>query len=593
MKNIKLLSVCALAVAGIYLSSCKKYLEQPALGKLSGTQVYTKDGIDGLLIGAYSALDGGGGDGSALGGGSSWEAAGSNWVYGSVAGGDAHKGSDGTDQQAINSIAQWTVDASNGFLNTKWKAVYEGIKRCNNVISASNTVAGLSDADKKSFIAQARFLRGHYYFELKKMFNMVPYVDENTTDFIQPNDADIWPKIEEDFKFAKDNLPPTQSQVGRVNKWAATAYLAKTYLYEKKYPEADAAFTEVITSGTNSAGVKYDLLNAFADNFYAGTKNNKETVFAVQQASNDGTNTISEANDGDRLNFPYNSPFRCCGFYQPTMDLANSFTTNEAGLPYVNDYNSHALKTDMGVESSAAFTPDAQRVDPRLDWTVGRRGIPYLDWGLHPGKTWIREQSYAGPYSPKKNVYYQATKDALSDQHSWAPGTSNQINIIRFADVLLMAAEVKAQIGDFATAEAYVNRVRIRAGNPATIIYTYKDNTKPMDGFTTTPAANYLVKPYPAGTLASLGKDGALKAIYFERKLELGMEGQRFFDISRWGIAQQALETYFAFDGKFVSDVAGAHFTPNKNEYFPIPQPQIDAESNGTVSKLKQNKGYQ
>lgn len=595
MKNIKLLSICMLAATGVLLGSCKKFLEQPALGKLSTDQVNTPAGVDGLLIGAYSALDGATQDNAALGGGGPWEAAGSNWVFGSVAGGDAHKGSDGTDQTAINQIAQWTLDATNGFLNSKWKAVYEGITRCNNVIKGANTVVGLTDADKNNLIAQARFLRGHYYFEAKKLWNMVPYVDENTVDFVVANDVDIWPKIEEDFKFAYDNLPGTQPQKGRVNKWAAGAYLAKTYLYEKNYAESDAIFTAVIASGTNSQGTAYGLTDNYEDNFGAATKNNKETVFAIQQAANDGTNQIAEANNGDMLNFPYNSPFRCCGFFQPSMDLANSFRTDADGLPYVNDYNLHPLKTDQGlagISSGNTFTPDEGNVDPRLDWTVGRRGIPFLDWGNHPGKDWIREQSYAGPYSPKKNTYYQSTKDTYSDQHTWAPGTANQINVIRFADVLLLAAEAKAQTGNLDAAQALVNRVRARAANPASFVYTYANASNPTGGFTTTTAAKYVVSQWPAGSFSGMGQANALKAIYFERKLELGMEGQRFFDISRWGIAQQALAAYYGFDGQFASDVTGARWTPNKNEYFPIPQFQIDLESDGTTSKLKQNPGY-
>jgi hypothetical protein len=599
MKNIKLLSVCALMTSGILLGSCKKFLEQPALARLSTVQVFNKDGIDGLLIGAYSALDGGGGDGAALGGGSSWEAAGSNWVFGSIAGGDAHKGSDGTDQQAINSLARWTTDPTNGFLDSKWKAAFEGVARCNNVLKAVAQVAGLTDAQKTSFTAEARFLRGHYYFELKKMFNNVPYVDESAVvadDYIKPNDVDIWPKIEDDFKYAYANLPGTQSQKGRVNKWAAAAYLAKAYVYQKKWTDADPLFTTIISTGTNSAGLAYGLTDNYFDNFNAATKNNKETVFAIQQVANDGTNTISESNDGDRLNFPYNSPFRCCGFFQPTMDLANSFRTDAAGLPYVDTYNTHPLKTDLGVESSAAFTPDADNVDPRLDWTVGRRGIPFLDWGNHPGKAWIREQSYAGPYSPKKNTYYQATAGTYSDQHSWAPGTANQINVIRFADVLLLAAETKAQLGNFDGAQTLVNLVRARAAKPAGFNYKYVNAAAvypdATGGFSTTPAASYVVSQYPTGAFAAAGKDGALKRIYFERKLELAMEGQRFFDISRWGIAQQALGTYFAYDGALVNDVTGAVWTPNKNEYYPIPQNQIQLESDGTTSKLKQNQGY-
>jgi hypothetical protein len=171
----------------------------------------------------------------AFGGGSAWETSPDNWIYGSVAGGDAHKGSSGIDQPAINSIATFTVDASNGFLNSKWKADYEGITRANNVLKAVGGVAGITDADKANIIGQARFLRGHYYFDLKKMFGAVPYIDETTSNFVQPNTTDIWPKIVADFTFAYANLPATQTQVGRVNKWAAGAYLAKAYLSEGLY----------------------------------------------------------------------------------------------------------------------------------------------------------------------------------------------------------------------------------------------------------------------------------------------------------------------------------------------------------------------
>lgn len=599
MKAINRLSVLALVAAGIMVqSSCQKsYLTQPALGALSTTQVATSPGIDGLLVGAYAALDGQRGNNSngAFGGGNAWEVSPDNWIYGSVAGGDAHKGSSGTDQPPINSIAQFTVDASNGFLNSKWIADYEGIARCNNVLKNLAVAKGIAAADAASFSAQARFLRGHYYFDLKKMFNKVPYVDEKTISTDVVNTVDIWPDIEADFTYAAANLPATQSQIGRVNKWAAEAYLAKTYLYEKKYALADPIFTSVITTGVNSGGTPYALVAKYSDNFYANTKNNSETVFAIQQVSADGTNQISSANNGDMLNYPYNSPFRCCGFFQPTEDLANSFRTDINGLPLVSTYNNFPLVNDQGIlgaKENTPFTPDQGNLDPRLDWTVGRRGIPYLDWGLHPGADWIREQSSAGPYSPKKSVYFQATDSKYSDQSAWAPGTANNVNVIRFADVLLMAAEVKAQLADLTTAQSYVNMVRARAANPAGFVYTYANAANPTGGYTNIPAANYVISQYPAGAFGAMGQAGALNAIYFERKLELGMEGGRFFDIVRWGIAAQSLQAYFAVDGTQISDVKGAHFTTGKNEYYPIPQAQIDLETIGGKSALTQNPGY-
>jgi tetratricopeptide (TPR) repeat protein len=585
IKKLRIILPLASCAVLLFGACSKSFLDKNPLGALSPDLLPTKTVLEGLLTGAYAALDGQGSGNNAIAGGSPWEASPTNWIYGSVAGGDSHKGSSLGDQPPIVPIATGNADPSNGFFNTKWKALYEGVARTNAVIVTAPKTPNLTDADKTGYIAEARFLRGHYYFELKKFFNMVPWIDETTTDYKQPNDKDIWPNIEADFKFAADNLPPTQPLPGKANKWAAMSYLAKTYLYEKKYAEAKALFDQVITSGVTSNGLTYGLTDRFEDNFDAATKNNKESVFAIQMTANDGTNSIANANGGDMLNFPYNSPFRCCGFYQPSIDLANSYRTDATGLPYLDTYNSHAVKNDMGVLSNQAFTPDNGNLDPRIDWTIGRRGIPFHDWGLHPGNDWIRDQASAGPYSNKKNIYWQATAGQYSDQSTWAPGSAINVNIIRFADVLLMAAECEAHLGNLGKAMEYVNKVRARAALDVNKLKTYQDPSKPMGGFSNTPAANYQVAQYTS--FANM--DAALKAIYFERKLELACEGHRFFDLVRWGIAAQVLNAYFQYEGAITGDLPSAHFTTGKNEYFPIPQAQIDLVGKNI---LKQNPGY-
>lgn len=568
----------------LFTSCDDEFLDKPAIGALSDDVLANEAGVEKLLIGAYAALDG-----IDIG---NWEVAPSNWVYGSVAGGEAHKGSNGADQPAINPIATFNIDPSNGFINLKWRAMYEGISRTNSVLSILPLAEDMSEEDKQRVAAEARFLRGHYYFELKKMFNMVPWIDETTTEFNQPNNVDIWPNIEADFQFAFDNLPNTQAEVGRANKWAAASYLGKTYLYQHKYADAKAMFDQVIAEGVTSNGLAYGLVDMFKNNFDASAENNEESIFAVQMVANDGTNTIANANQGEMLNFPYNSPFRCCGFFQPTLDLANSYQTTPQGLPLIDNYNADPLKNDQGVTSDKPFVPDQQPVDPRLDWTVGRRGIPFLDWGLHPGQAWIREQSTAGPYSSKKHIYWQATADTYSDQSSWAPGSAINVLIIRFADLLLMAAEAEAQLGNLAKAQEYVDMVRARAANPENVVHTYVDPSEPLEGFTDQPAANYNVAPYPAGYFEGLGQEGALEAIYFERKLELALEGHRFFDLVRWGKAAEELNAFFDYEGAILPDVEGGFFTAGKNDYFPIPQRQIDLQTVGGESVLTQNPGY-
>ena len=593
MKRLSYILFPILLLTGSFWS-CKKALEQPPLGSLSETIIANKNGVNGLLIGAYAGLYGMQGGDQGFGGTDAWQAAPSNWVFGAIAGGDASKGSDGSDQPAIDPIANFYSDGTNAFYNGKWKALYEGVFRTNNVLKFLGRATDIQGADHSNIEGQARFLRAHFYFELKKMWNMVPYTDETTTDFNQPNNTDIWPKIEADLKFAYENLPRTQSEIGRANKWAAGAYLAKAYLYQHKFAEAKAIFDVVIPQGTTTSGKKYALNEAFADNFTPSKEDNPEVVFAIQMAANADPNGPSKGNNGDMLNFPYGeSPFGCCGFFQPSIDLVNHFRTNETtGLPYLTDYNSHPIKNDMNISGDQNFDPDQGTIDPRLDWTAGRRGVPYLDWGNYPGKPWIRSQLYGGPYGPKKNIFWQATQATDGDFSTWAPGSSINYLVIRFADVLLMAAECEAQVGSRDKAQEYVNLVRARAASPKSWVYKYIDDDNPLKGFSDEPAANYKVGAYPAGDFVSKGKNYALSAIYFERKIELAMEGHRFFDLVRWGIADQELNAYFSYQGKLTQDVSRGKFNAARNNYYPIPQRQIDLSQAGGAPVLKQNPGY-
>jgi hypothetical protein len=397
-----------------------------------------------------------------------------------------------------------------------------------------------------------------------------------------PNNADIWPKIEADLQFAFDNLPETQPQVGRANKWAAGALLGKAYLYQKKFTEAKTIFDQVIANGQTSNGLKYALVPKFQDLWRGANENNSESVFAFQAAA--GTGNINNTNHEIAMNYPYNTgpngPGECCGFYAPSFELVNSYRTNAQGLPLLDKtYRTPAeeLKTDQGVLTKDAFTPDTKSVDPRLDHSIGRRGIPFLDWGPHPGNDWIRDQSFAGPFTQKKFSYERAEKGKYQDGSSWTPGyQSINYMYIRYADVLLMAAEAEVEVGSLEKALEYVNQVRNRAAN------------SPLEGAT----ATYNVAPYAAFP----DKDFAREAVRFERKLELSLEGHRFFDLVRWGVAEKEINEYLAYEGtKLTTNLGGARFTANKSEYLPIPQNQIDLQGalpTGDGKVLTQNPGY-
>lgn len=577
IQKLGIFSILAVAFS-LLLAACKdSFLDVPPTGQLTEDVLNTKKGIDGLLIGAYGMISG---RGNYFGGAS-------NWVNGSVQGGEANKGTNAGDFNDINFVQRFELISTARVPADRWGPPYEGISRANAVLKllTESTDPALNTDERKRISGEARFLRSHYFFELTRSFNKVPYFDETlTADEIAkvPNNVDIWPQIEADMKYAYENLPEVQGAAGRVNKWAAASYLGKIYLYQKKWAEAKAIFDLVIANGKTSSGKKYGLVAKYADMFNAANDNHEESVFADQAAANTGS-TLN-ANSDFVLNFPYNTgsngPGNCCGFFQPSFDLANSFRTS-GGLPLLdNTYNQPAneVKNDQGILSNQAFTPDAGPLDPRIDHSIGRRGIPYLDWQDFPGYDWIRDQAYAGPYAPKKYIYYKAQEGTLTDGSGWTRGYS-AINfmVIRFADVLLMAAEAEMELNNLEAARALVNRVRARAANSAGFV-------KRADGSN---AANYVISEY---TAAWTNKEDARKAIYFERKLELSGEGHRFFDLVRWGIAETEMNRYLAYEGpKLPSALGGATFKSPKNLYYPIPQTQIDRQG---ASVLQQNPGY-
>lgn len=578
MKKIhNLKSLWLFAVVFILSNSCSEdFLDTEVQGQLTENQVGSPAGVESLLIGTYALLDGNFN-------GSNWQSSGTNWVYGSVASDDAAKGSDSGDQADINPIERFEANATNPFFNMKWRAVYEGVARANNTLKILATVDEIDEANRTRITAEARFLRAHYHFEAKKMWNKIPFMDETIVhgegDFNIGNEEDAWPKIQADFQFAFDNLASSGMEVGRANKWAAGAYLAKALMFQGKFTEALPLLENIIENGVTQLGLKYDLLDQYHHNFNAEFKNGPESVFAIQSSVNDG-GSGANGNYDLVLNFPHGAgaPGGCCGFFQPTFDLVDAHRTSASGLPLPEAYREQPISNDMGVAADASFTPDSGPVDPRLDWSVGRRGIPYLDWGPHPGVSWIRLQTYGGPYSPKKNVYYESQAGTLTDPSFWTPGlTAINYSIIRFADVLLWAAEAAAEEGQLNDALAYVNRVRNRAANPDGFVKDEAGN----------PAANYVISPYPA--FAS--SEEALEAIRFERRIELAMEGHRRFDLVRWGMAVEVLNDFLDYENNFRQYLNGAEFEPT-DIYFPIPQRQIDLQMMDGESPLKQNDGY-
>jgi starch-binding outer membrane protein, SusD/RagB family len=596
MKKIsyKILIPCSILALGVIIAACKKtFLDKPPLGTLNPDIMANSKGVQGLLIGAYSLVDGEGAPGDGFASGAS------NWTYGGVAGDDAYKGSDPSDVAVVAPFEDFvSLTSTNGAVPQKWGVCYAALQRCNDVLNTMKLAKDITPAEQGTITAQVLFLRSYFHLELKMVFNNIIYVDETVdpahTDV--NNTTDVWPKIEADLKNAITGLPETWPEAGRANKSAAKALLAKVYMFEHKYAEAYPILKDLIANGQTSKGEKYGLMPHYYSNFNPAQKNSKESVFAAQTSVQDGSSVDwggdPNGNYGDILNFPYNGgPGACCGFYNPSQDLANAYKTDANGLPLLDNWFSG---NNVSPAAIAPIPPAyVGNLDPRIDFAIGRPGIPYLDWGPHPGLDWIRNPVNNGTFSPKKNVYAKSQKN-FTDVGSayWGPTelVANNVNIIRFADVLLWAAECAAQTGEAGFGLSYVNMVRQRAQDPTGWVYKNSDYDAATATYVTqtTPADTYKIGLYPS--FAS--KDAALKAIYFERRLELAMEGHRFFDLVRYGTAATVINAYIAREKARRPLKANANFVAGKNEYFPIPQGSIDNINSDGKIRLKQNPGY-
>ena len=584
------LSVITLA-SMLVLDGCKDtFLTRPPQGQYSPASLTNSKGIEGILIGAYGMIDGEG-----IGGQAPWENEVQNWVFGGIPSDDAYKGTDAGDQPEQSFIERYDFQATNGHIKNKWRGLYEGVARTNNVLDNLANVKDITDTRRKQIEAEAKFLRGYFHFEARKIFRYAPYIDDKVYDIADPastkvpNDKEIWPNIEADFMAAAAGLPETQAEPGRPTKSAAQAHLAKAYMFQgfdvatgapnaAKLQAAKTVLDQIVASG------KYKLIDNFSQNFDTDTRNNAESVFEVQyakSASDDGA-----ATRGMGLAHPYASPWGCCGFYQPSQNLVNAYKTDANGLPLLDTFNDVDVKNDQGVAQDAAYTPETGRLDPRLDWTVGRRGILFKDFKIH-NSDFIRDQTYAGPYSPKKHV---ASKNNTLIGVGWTNLTANNYRMIRYATVLLWLAEAEVEVGSLERARALVNQVRTRAANPTDWVKRATQGAT-RDDYTVTaaPAANYVIRNYVA---AWTDKAVARKAVRHETRLEFAMEGHRFFDLVRWGIAADVLNAYTAVEGNKRTYKKGVRFTKGKNEYYPIPQEAIDNSSKAGVPTLTQNPAY-
>ncbi len=560
MKKIKYIAV--LFAAMIMASSCN-FLNDDPQGILSDDQVKGPEQVDGLVTAAYSSL-----------GNDHYDKPFSLWPYGNVRSDDAYKG--GNDENDISAfhfyeIAQ-NIKTDFGEADGLWYFCYEAISRTNTALAVLKTVSTNDVPLRDTRMGEMYFLRGHFYFILKTVFGHIPFVDEDLpiddydkVDNKLSNDEQ-WAWIVSDFQKAYDLLPENQDKVGRANKIAAAAYLSKANLY-RAYRQDDRnnvteinhtdleevlKYTEIVLN--SGYGLEYD----FAYNFLPGAyQNGKESLFAVQYSIDDGT-MFGRLNWSDVLSVPMG--VGCCDFHKPSQNLVNAYKTDKTGLPMFDSFD------------NSNYDSNANTADPRLYHTVAMPGFPYkYNTELIYEEGWNRNPTVYGNYaSLKENV--DPSCDCFVNVAPFYGNSKNRI-IIRYADAILMRAEALIELGRHNEALPLINQIRERA----------QRSTDMIDY-----APKLSVSLYQPGVNCTWSNDFARQALRWERRLEFAMEGSRFFDLVRWGITDQVINSFFKTESSRRPFLKNGNFTKNKNEYIPIPQQQI----NFVNGIYKQNYGW-
>lgn len=576
MKMKTFLYICVLFLA-LSLSGCSDFLDQQEpQGTLSDKQVKDPKYIDNLVISAYAIWI------SAEDINSSF----SMWNF-DVRSDDAYKGGNGTSDGDVFH----QLEVSQGILTTNWnisdmwQRLYNGISRVNTALALLDQTEVSTYALKEERVAEMKFLRAYGHFLLKRLYKNIPFVmnenltaeEYNSLSNREYSNDEGWQQIINDLEYAYNVLPAKQTEVGRPSKSAAAAFLAKVYLY-KAYHQDDTNTHEVTSIS------KEDLLNVvkytdpaiyaaggfgletdFQNNFRPAPQyeNGVESIWAMQYSMNDGT-TYGNLNWSYGLIVP-NIPGVTdggCDFYKPSQNMVNAFRTDNNGLPYIDTFNN----TDYDKATDYA--------DPRLFLTVGMPGLPYefnKKFIMDESSIWSRSNGLYGYYvALKQNV------DPESDyliKGSWWGTPMNRI-VFRYADVLLERAEALAQLNDGRISEAIalVNQIRTRAKQSTAMISDYE--------------SRYGVRMNVGQYNGTYTQEQALKIVKMERRIELGMECERFFDLVRWGEADTVINKYYAEEANDCAIYADARFTKNKNEYLPIPYAQIAASNGNYVQNI-------
>lgn len=575
MKKLVIKTVLIIASFSITLSGCKDYLNINPKGTLSEEQLETPENVENMVIAAYSSL----------GNENYNHRTNSLWPYGDLRSGDSYKGGGGTGDMGewnlYETFVSMRVDV--GGLDQKWYRQYVAISRANNALRLINKMDETTYPKKIVRSAEMRFLRAHYLFELKILFKHIPFITEDipsgeyiNISNVEFSDKDLWNKIIAEFRFASEKLPPSNDgQVGRANQFSAKAYLAKALLYsayeqneKHEVVNIDKKKLEEVVSLANELSAKFSLSLDFANNFLSSHQNGPESIFAVQNSLNDGTE-FGRLDWSAMLNYPMNSEYGCCGFHQPSQNLLNAYRTSENGLPLFETFNDTDLKGVDLIKNA--------NTDPRLFHTIASPGFPYKykpDFIFKD--TWIRQrETYGDNMSLKEVVLYD--DPSFKKINPFMTSSKNR-DIIRYDDVLLWKAEALIELDRELEALPVINLIRERAGKSTNLL-------KDVDG---NDISKFKVSEYQNGVNCNWTKPFAREALRWERRLEFAMEGFRFFDLVRWGIASEYVNKYLMAEKLKRNYLSASVFKKNRDEYFPIPLSQI----NFSKKLYQQNYGW-
>lgn len=549
--------------SAMLLASCNDdFLENKPKGTVSGDDLTTPETVDQLVTAAYAAI-----------GNDHWTVPfGSMWAYGSVRADDSYKGGGGTgDVGDFHNYEVFTFNRpTQGSTDLLWFRLYVGLARANEALARLNELSEEEFPQKAQRQAEMRFVRGHFNFLLKILFKQFPYIDETKLkeEYAQISNVEftsneLWEKIADDFSFAIENLPAATPDEGRADQGVAKAYLAKTRLYQayeqddqNNVVNIDRDNLEQVVSLVDEISGQYGLVNDFGQNFLWQYENNPETVFAIQRSIDDGTPT-GRVDMGTALNYPMGDTYGCCWFNIPSQNLVNSFQTDQNGLPKFDTYNATDLVTAQDFK--------ARTVDPRVNHTVG---IPGQPWKYQPNvvydQSWARTPQLYGYFSSMKEVQ-QPDCACLRRVGPFFASSKDNV-IIRFADVLLWKAEALIELGRQDEALPIINMIRERAQKSTEMLKDANGNY----------ISNYQVDTYQPGVNINWTQDMARESLRWERRLEFAMEGVRFFDLVRWGVAAETMNAYFDTEEEKRQYLQEAQFQEGRDEYLPIPQQQID-----------------